>query len=385
LPAFSTATAHDLHVQKTGELPVVIGHLSIEALVDKLGGADVAWALGLLVLAYAVGWLAAWLIARSIGRIVQRTKTPIDEQALARVLRPLRILLPLLAVDLAVPLLPLYEGLISTLRQAALVAVVMVSGWLVLAVIRELENELSRRYDPRAAGDPGTRARYTQIRAFGNISGFLVVVVTLAFAMMSIDTLRQIGAGLLASAGIAGVVLGIAAQKSIGTILAGIQLAVTQPIRVDDEVVIEGETGRIEEITLTYVVVRTWDLRRLIIPIGRFIDKPFQNWSRSSTALLGTVELHLDYSVPVDEIRKEFARVLESSKAWDRKTSRVQVTDSTEHTMLVRLLVSAKDSGALFELSCDVREKLIAYLQREHPNALPHTRAEILEDKRPSS
>jgi small-conductance mechanosensitive channel len=362
----------------------VTGHFSVGALIDKLSGADVAWALGILVLAYAAGWLAAWLVARSIGRVVRRTKTPIDEQALARVFRPLRVLLPLLAVDLSVPLLPLHEGLLATLRQAALVAVIMVSGWLVLAVIRELENELSRRYDPRAAGDPNVRARYTQIRAFGNISGFLVVVVTLAFAMMSIDTLRQIGAGLLASAGIAGVVVGIAAQKSIGTILAGIQLAVTQPIRVDDEVVVEGETGRIEEITLTYVVVRTWDMRRLIIPIGRFIDKPFQNWSRSSTALLGTVELHLDYSVPVDEIRKEFARVLESSKAWDHKTSRVQVTDSTEHTMLVRLLVSAKDSGALFELSCDVREKLIAYVQREHPGALPRTRADVREESHTS-
>lgn len=352
-------------------------HLSIEALIDKLGGTDIVWSFGLLLLAYAVGWLAAWLVARSIGRIVHRAKAPVDDQTLSRVSRPLRILGPLLAVDLAVPLLPLPDGLLATLRQMALVAVVVVSGWLALVVIQEVENELSRRYDPRAATDPSLRARFTQIQAFGNISAFLVIVVTLAFALMSVDAFRQIGAGLLASAGIAGVVLGIAAQKSIGTILAGIQLAVTQPIRVDDEVVIEGETGRIEEITLTYVVVRIWDLRRLIVPIAEFIDKPFQNWSRSSTALLGTVELHVDYSVPVDEIRAEFKRVLETSTTWDRVTSRVQVTDSTDRTMLVRLLVSAKDSGSLFELRCDVREKLIAYVQRAHPGALPRTRADV--------
>ena len=378
---FPTTTAHEFHIQQRAESPDVTSHLSIEALIDRLGGADIAWSFGVLLLAYSIGWMAAWLVARSIGRIVHRAKAPIDDQALSRVFRPIRILGPLLAVDLAVPLLPLPDGLLGALRQLALVAVVVVSGWLVLVIVQELENELGRRYDPRAATDPSLRARYTQIQAFGNISTFLVIVVTLAFALMSVDAFRQIGAGLLASAGIAGVVLGIAAQKSIGTILAGIQLAVTQPIRVDDEVVIEGEMGRIEEITLTYVVVRTWDLRRLIVPIAEFIDKPFQNWSRSSTALLGTVELHLDYTVPVDEIRAEFKRVLEASTAWDHATSRVQVTDSTERTMLVRLLVSAKDSGSLFELRCDVREKLIAYVQRAHPGALPRARADMRDAK----
>ncbi len=294
----------------------------MNALLGKLAETAVAWSLGLLGIAYAAGWLVAWLVSRSLGRIAKRTKPPIGDEALAHIFRPLRVLLPLLAVDLVVPLLAVGNGLLAALRQLVHVAVIVVSGWLALAVIRELENELSRRDDPRVGTDANVRARYTQIQAFGNISGFLVVVVTLAFAMMSIDTLRQLGAGLLASAGIAGVVLGIAAQKSIGTILAGIQIAVTQPIRVDDEVVVEGEMGRIEEIALTYVVVRTWDLRRLIVPIGEFIEKPFQNWSRSSTALLGTIELHLDFSVPVEAIRAEFSRVLESS-AWGITRPRV--------------------------------------------------------------
>jgi small-conductance mechanosensitive channel len=352
-------------------------HVSIGNLLERLDEVGLAWSLVFLVVAYAGGWLAARLSIRSLTRIVRRTKTPVDDEAIARVSRPVRILLPVLAVELALPLLPLAQGLATGLRQVAQVALVVVSGWLLLAVIRETEAVLSSRYDPRAADDASARSRYTQVRAFGNISRFLVVVVTLAFALMSIDTLRHLGAGLLASAGIAGVVLGFAAQKSLGTILAGIQLAVTQPIRVDDEVVVEGEWGRIEEITLSYVVVRTWDLRRLILPISQFIDKPFQNWTRSSTELLGTVELHLDYSVSVDEIRAEFNRILEASPSWDRKNSRVQVTDSTDHAMLVRLVVSAKNSGALFDLRCDVREKLIAYVQRHHPNALPRTRADI--------
>ena len=360
-------------------------HVSIGNLLERLDEVGLAWSLVLLVLAYAGGWLVAWLSIRSLGRIIKRTKTPVDDEAIGRVAQPLRTLLPVLAVELALPLLPLSQGLSEGLRQVALVGVVVISGWLLLAVIREIEDVLSRRYDPRGEGDARVRSTYTQVRAFGNISRFLVVVVTLAFALMSVDTLRHLGAGLLASAGIAGIVLGFAAQKSLATILEGVQLAVTQPIRVDDEVVVEGEWGRIEEITLSYVVVRTWDLRRLILPISQFIDKPFQNWTRSSTELLGTVELHLDYSLSVDEIRAEFNRILETSKSWDRKTSRVQVTDSTENTMLVRLVVSAKNSGALFELRCEVREKIIAYVQRVHPSALPRTRADVRSENHPSA
>jgi small-conductance mechanosensitive channel len=194
---------------------------------------------------------------------------------------------------------------------------------------------------------------------------------------MTFERVRQLGAGLLASAGVAGIVLGFAAQKSLATILAGIQIALTQPIRVEDVVIVEGEWGTIEEITLTYVVVRIWDMRRLIVPIHYFIEKPFQNWTRVSADILGTVNLYLDYSVPVEALREEFKRILDASDYWDGETWGVQVTDSTDKTMTVRPLMSAKNSGDAWNLRCEVREKLIAFVRENYPDALPRIRAEV--------
>jgi small-conductance mechanosensitive channel len=221
------------------------------------------------------------------------------------------------------------------------------------------------------------RALRTQVRAFRNIAGFIVVVVTLGFVLMSFKPVRELGAGLLASAGVAGIVIGFAAQRSLATVLAGIQIAISQPIRVDDVVIVEGEWGRIEEITLTYVVVRIWDLRRLIVPINYFIEKPFQNWTRVSADILGTVTLHLDYTVPVEELRKELERLLNASEKWDKKVWGLQVTDATERTMTVRALMSAKDAGRAWDLRCEVREKLIAFVRHRYPEALPRLRAAI--------
>jgi small-conductance mechanosensitive channel len=172
-------------------------------------------------------------------------------------------------------------------------------------------------------------------------------------------------------------VIGFAAQKTLGNLLAGIQIAITQPIRIDDVVVVEGEWGRIEEITLTYVVVRIWDLRRLVLPIGYFLEKPFQNWTRVSADVLGTVYLVVDYTVPVDEIRAQLERIVRESNLWDRKVCGVQVTDASERGIEVRALVSAADSSKAWDLRCEVREKLIAFLQQNYPGSLPRVRAEI--------
>ena len=190
---------------------------------------------------------------------------------------------------------------------------------------------------------------------------------------------------MLASAGIAGIVLGFAAQRGIATVLAGIQIAISQPIRVDDVVIIEGEWGKIEEINLTYVVVKIWDLRRLVVPVTYFLDKPFQNWTRVSADILGTVELHLDYSVPVDAVRQEFKRLVDASPLWDGKVCGVQVTGSTETTMTLRPLMSAKNASDAWDLRCHVREKLIEFLQKNYPGCLPRVRAEVTkcpEDRR---
>jgi len=199
----------------------------------------------------------------------------------------------------------------------------------------------------------------------------------LAAILMTFDKVRYLGTSLLASAGVAGIILGFAAQRSIGTLLAGIQIAITQPIRLDDVVIVENEWGRIEEITLTYVVVRIWDKRRLIVPTTYFIEKPFQNWTRVSADILGTVFIYTDYQVPVDKLREEFTRILEKSELWDRKTNVMQVTNATDRTIEIRALMSAADSPTAWDLRVHVREKLITFLQENYPDSLPRTRIEM--------
>jgi small-conductance mechanosensitive channel len=203
----------------------------------------------------------------------------------------------------------------------------------------------------------------------------IIGVFTLASMLMVFDSVRQFGASILASAGIAGIIVGFAAQRSIATLLAGFQIALTQPIRLDDVVIVENEWGRIEEITLTYVVVRVWDLRRLVVPITYFIEQPFQNWTRSSADILGTVFLYVDYGVPLDAIRVEFARILQASRYWDRKVSVLQVTDAKEHTLELRALASAADASLAWDLRCEIREKLIMFIQHTYPESLPRFRA----------
>jgi small-conductance mechanosensitive channel len=188
---------------------------------------------------------------------------------------------------------------------------------------------------------------------------------------------RQFGASILASAGIAGIVVGFAAQRSIATLLAGFQIALTQPIRIDDVVIVEKEWGRIEDITLTYVVVRVWDLRRLVVPITYFIEQPFQNWTRSSADILGTVFLYVDYSVPLEPLRAEFTRILEHSRFWDGKVNVLQVTNAKEQTLEIRALASAADASLAWDLRCEIREKLITFVQQTFPDSLPRLRASL--------
>jgi len=189
--------------------------------------------------------------------------------------------------------------------------------------------------------------------------------------------MRKIGTGLLTGVGIGGIIIGFAAQKSLGNLLAGFQIAFTQPIRIDDVVIVEGEWGRIEEITLTYVVVSIWDQRRMILPITYFIEKPFQNWTRVSAELLGTVFLYLDYTIPIQPLRDELSRLLTNHPLWDKRVNVVQVTDNKENLIEVRLLMSARNSGKAFDLRCDVREQMIAFIRTNYPDSLPKNRIEF--------
>ena len=204
-----------------------------------------------------------------------------------------------------------------------------------------------------------------------------IAIFTVASMLMVFDTVRQFGASILASAGIAGIVVGLAAQKSIATLLAGFQIALTQPIRVDDAVIVENEFGRIEDITLTYVVVRLWDLRRLVVPITYFIEQPFQNWTRSSANLLAPVFLYVDYAMPIDPLRQELTRILTASTRWDGKVNVLQITDAKEHTLQLRALASAADASLAWDLRCEVRERLVNFVQQQYPAYLPKFRASL--------
>jgi small-conductance mechanosensitive channel len=193
---------------------------------------------------------------------------------------------------------------------------------------------------------------------------------------VTFEGVRQLGTAVLASAGIAGIVIGFAAQRSLSTFVAGLQIALTQPIRVDDVVIVEGEWGWIEQITLTYVVVRIWDLRRLVLPVNYFLERPFQNWTRVTADILGTVFILADYTVPIDSLREELRRLAEASEKWDRKVCGLVVTNATDRALELRALVSAADASKSWELRCEVREGLVKYLQENHPESLPKVRLE---------
>src|SRR6185503_20725299 len=225
------------------------------------------------------------------------------------------------------------------------------------------------------------RKHVTQVRVLQRSADVLVIIVTLAAALMTFEPVRQYGVSLFASAGVAGIVAGLAARPVLSNLFAGVQIAMTQPIRLEDAVIVENEYGNIEEITSTYVVVRLWDLRRLVLPLTYFIEKPFQNWTRESSTLIGTVLIYVDYRAPVDAIRKAAEAIVRASNHWDGRVFNVAVTDFKHDTMEVRILASAGTSGRVFDLRCEVREKLVDFLQREHPEALPRQRTELAIDK----
>ncbi len=245
-------------------------------------------------------------------------------------------------------------------------------GFLIIRGVRAVQVALLREHSLDVADNYTARRIYTQVSVIRKI--VISVVVVLGAILMMFDSVRQLGTSLLASAGIAGIILGFAAQKTLGNLLAGIQIALSQPILIDDVVIVEGEFGRIEDITLTFVSVRTWDLRRLIVPITYFIEKPFQNWSRKSDQILGTIFLYLDYQVPLGELREQLKRLVEENANWDRKVCGLQVTATKPNTIEVRALVSSLNAGKNFDLRCEVREGLIEFLRRRYPESLPRVR-----------
>jgi small-conductance mechanosensitive channel len=324
----------------------------------------------------------AWLlhrIARTVDALLRviasRTEAKWDDVLMPFAGRALRLVLPMIALILGAPALrvaPEIKQLIQNFVSMLLVATIAV---VLVQFVKAMEQLVLQHYRIDVADNRKARSVYTQVTVLRKIATSVIVLFAIAAMLMVFQPVRQLGTAMLASAGLAGIVIGFAAQKSLGTLLAGLQIALTQPLRIDDVVIVEGEWGRIEEITLTYVVVKIWDLRRLVIPINYFVEKPFQNWTRTSAEILGTVFLHVDYTVPVDAVRQELTRILDASDLWDRKVNVLQVTDVKNTTLELRALASAADAGKAWDLRCEVREKLVTFLQKNYPDSLPRVRA----------
>jgi small-conductance mechanosensitive channel len=364
-------------------------HFSLSTLVADVDSAVLASrAITTLDFLRGLGTLLAlvWLLVR-ISRTIEawlssfasRTGSGWDDAVARFAGRTVRLALPLVAVILGAPALSVSPGLESVIRDGVSLLLIGTIAVILIQFLNVIATLVLQRHQIDVPDNRQARAIYTQVMVLRKIAGVVITVFAVASMLMVFESVRQFGTAILASAGVAGIIVGFAAQKSIATLLAGFQIAITQPIRIDDVVIVENEWGRIEEITLTYVVVRIWDLRRLVLPITYFIEKPFQNWTRQSADILGTVYLHADYSVPLDKLREELKAVLEASPLWDRKVCVLQVTDAKERTLEIRALASAPNASAAWDLRCEVREKLIKFLQRNYPESLPRIRATVEE------
>lgn len=251
------------------------------------------------------------------------------------------------------------------------------SSWILIEIVRILKNRLLKKFDITYADNLKSRKLTTQINLLEKVIVFVIILITVGLMLISIDSIKEIGIGIFASAGVVGIILGLSAQKIVGAVLAGIQIAITQPFRIDDAVVVENEWGWIEEINLTYVVVRIWDKRRLVLPTSYFLEKPFQNWTRTTADILGTVFIYTDYTISVETLRGELSRLLKDCELWDKKVNIIQVTDSKGNYMEIRILVSAKNSPTAWDLRVYIREKMIEFIQKNYPESLPKTRINI--------
>jgi len=334
----------------------------------------ILWAFFLFILSILIGFLLRLVFYQFLKSYAKREKSKFVKSALFHLDRRTMFFFPILvfwALQPAIEFPEPYDTILYKITQAILL---LNFGWLLLKLLDVLEDLAHEYYQEELHDYIKERKVRTQIEFFKRVTGVLIVLIVIASVLMTFDGVRKIGTTMLTSAGVAGVIIGIAAQKTLANVIAGIQIAFTQPIKIDDSVIVENEWGTIEEITLTYVVVRVWDKRRLVLPITYFVERPFQNWTRSSAELLGTIMLYVDYSLPIDSLRDQLSKILAEEQLWDQQASVVQVVDTTERTMVLRVLVSSDSAPNTWTLRCSVREKLINYIQDNHPEALPKSR-----------
>lgn len=342
------------------------------------------WNISILLFSIIVGLL----IQKLLVPVVKRYSTPengysITRSAIRHLSSIFALFIPLLIFNGLLPLMELSPAVRSIMLKGIEIALTVCFAIILIKIIRIVEDYFNNRFDSSKSDNLKERKIRTQLQFIRKVLITLIIVVTIAIVLLSFESMQKVGTGLLTGVGIGGIIIGFAAQKSLGNILAGFQIAFTQPIRIDDVLVIEGEWGRVEEITLTYVVVNIWDKRRLILPIQYFIEKPFQNWTRTTAEILGTVFIYTDFTVKVKALRDKLTELLQSNSLWDGQVNVLQVTDSKAEVMEIRCLMSCRNSGEAFDLRCYVREHMIDFIQSEYPESLSRTRVS-LDSKEPS-
>lgn len=339
------------------------------------------WLVSLCVIALAL--LAALVTHAILVRVIRRTLLRRDafwQTLIARTRRPTRMALVVTALGPAVSAAPLSAGQADAARHSLLILFILLVGWIAMTALDIAAALYLRGFKVDVEDNLLARKHITQVRILRRAMAILVGLFTLALALMTVPGVKQWGVSLLAAGGAASIIVGLALQPLLTNLIAGIQIAVTQPIRIDDAVIVEKEWGNIEEITATYVVVRLWDWRRLVLPLTYFIQTPFQNWTRESAALIGTSMLYVDPAAPVDRLRTKLQEIARASPLWDGKVVNLAVTDIRPDVMEIRCLVSARNAPTTFDLRCEVREKMMAFLRDELPEAFPRNRLALAEN-----
>jgi small-conductance mechanosensitive channel len=317
------------------------------------------------------------VLKKTLDSIAKKSRSVLFGSLVKHLRAPLILLLPLIILNLTQDLAALSPDVRNVTGHMLSIALTIAVAWFIAKFTFIIEDLILNSYRIDVRDNLKARKIHTQLQFLKKTAIIVIAIIALALILMGFEQIRQLGTAILASAGVLGIIIGFAAQRTISTLLAGLQIAITQPFRIDDVVIVEGEWGRIEEIALTYVVVRIWDLRRLVLPISYFLEKPFENWTRESADILGTVYMYTDYTIPVQEVKEELHGILKESEFWDGKVWNLQVTDMTEHTVQLRALMSAQDASAAWNLRCEVREKLLHFVQSQYPDALPKIRTEL--------
>ncbi len=334
---------------------------------------------------YAIGVIIVFLLFSLIYLIINGVLRRLEKKTVNEFLSKLRknlkvpIIILIVVLSLIIPFsfTQVSDVIVDKANKILTILIIVIFVWISIRLVKLIKILVLKKYDIEQKDNLQARKVYTQFRIIERVLVFIIVIIAISLCLMTFSEIRKIGISIIASAGITGLILGIAAQKVLGSVLAGIQLAFAQPIRLDDVVVVENEWGRIEEINLTFVVVKIWDQRRLVLPTTYFIEKPFQNWTKTSSDILGSVFIYTDYTVPFDELRKELTRLVKNSEYWDGKVNVLQVTNSTEKTVEVRALVSAADASSAWNLRVYIRENLIKFIQKNFPDSLPKSRISI--------